>query len=438
MRLKTSIKPSRTKLGVVVFALVIGLPSSRTALAEVSIVKSDSWEVYANGRVNAFISYNQGDGNPLPLVMGENIPLGGGLNPGIESVPGPFGPDGMTPTQGKFQIVRVRSGFVPNVLGFGLRNQLTEKTTLNVYVSFWGLIEPANLRKTDTNPAQMQEGYAKVEGPWGSFLAGRALSLFSRGSTENDFLYAHGYALGFPGSIDNHGNTAGMIGFGVLAVFFSPGLVYTTPNLGGFHLNAGVYDPSALGGGFDKNKWPRPEVELTYDAQMSKLKVHLFANGETQDLYPQGSDKSSRSTGAGGGGRFEVGPWHLGVAGHYGKGLGLGYALEAGPVSVSQNFELRTFRGASALAQYAGSRFDVNLGYGFSQAFMLDSDKVPGPGLPNGTTSLPKQTAYSAVFVFHATANYHLTIDFMHVDAKWTLGEKQAMNFISTGAVATW
>jgi hypothetical protein len=407
------------------------------AHAEVSIAKSDTWEVYADGRVNAFLSYAQGDGNPIPLVMGESIPLGGGLNAGIEQNPGPVGPDG-TNLQGTIQMLRVRSGFVPNTLGFGLRKQLSQTTLLRVYVSFWGLIEPANLRKTDTLPAQMQEGYSKVEGPWGSFLAGRAISLYSRGSTENDFLYGHGYALGFPGNIDNHGNTAGMIGFGVLAVFFSPGLVYATPKAGGLQLSVGVYDPSALGGGFDKNKWPRPEAELTFDAQVSILKVHLFANGETQDLYRAGSNTATRSTGGGAGGRFEVGPWHLGVAGHYGKGLGLGYALEAGAVSVSNNFELRTFRGFSALAQYAAPRFDVNLGYGFSETFMLASDKIPAPGLPNGTFSLPKQTAYSAVFVFHASEHYHLTLDFMHVDARWSLGEKQVMNFLSTGAVATW
>jgi Gram-negative porin len=422
---------------VVALVVVVGVIASRAAVAEVSIAKSDKWEVYTDGRVNAFLNYNRGDGNPVALVAGENIPLGGGLNAGIEQTPGPPGPDG-TAMQGTINMMRIRSGFVPNVLGIGLRSPMTEKTSLNVYVSFWGLIEPQNLRKTDNFQANMQEGWAKVEGPWGSFLAGRALALFSRGSTENDFLYAHGYAVGFPGSIDNHGNTAGMIGFGVEAVFFSPGLVYTTPSLGGLRLAVGVYDPNALGGGFDKNRYVRPEAEITYDLQMNRLKLHLFANGETQDLYRPASETMARSNGVGAGGRIEVGPWHLGVAGHYGKGLGLGYALEAGPISMSQNFELRTFRGASALAQYAAERFDVNLGYGFSEVFMLDSDKAPGPNLPNGTTSLPKQVAYSAVFVFHATPNYHLTLDFMHVDARWSLGEKQVMNFLSTGVTATW
>lgn len=412
-------------------SFIVGLAWAATASAEVTLLKSDNWEFYTNGRVNAFVSYGQGDGNPLPLRMGENIPLGGGLNPGIEGSPGPVGPDGVTQLQGTFKIMRVRSGFLPNTLGFGARTQLTAATSLNMYVGFWGLIEPANLRKTDTNPAQMQEGYARITGPWGSFLAGRTISLFSRGATENDFLYAHGYAVGFPGSIDNHGNTAGMIGFGVLAVFYSPGLVYTTPRLGGLQLNVGVYDPSALGGGFDKNRWARPEAELTFDAQLGWLNVHLFGNGETQDLYKAGSDTVTRSAGVGYGGRFEAGPLHLGLAGHYGKGLGLGYALEAGAVSVSQNFELRTFDGYSAFAQYAAARFDINLGWGISRVFELDSDKMM-------IVSLPHQTAYSAVFVFHATANYHLSLDYMHVNAKWSLGEKQAMDFLSTGVVANW
>jgi hypothetical protein len=86
----------------------------------------------------------------------------------------------------------------------------------------------------------------KLEGPWGSFLAGRAEEIFSRGSSENDSLYAHRYGLGFPGNIDSVGPAVGLISFGIMAQFPTPGLVYQTPNLRGLRFSVGLYDPTAL------------------------------------------------------------------------------------------------------------------------------------------------------------------------------------------------
>ena len=105
--------------------------------------------------------------------------------------------------------------------------------------------------------------------------------------------------------------------------------------------------------------------------------------------------------------------------------------MQGGPINVSQNFHLRTFDGYSVFAQFAQPRFEINLGWGISRVKRLEEDYA-------GNVSLPEQAAYSAAFVFHATENYHLSIDVMHVDARWTGGEKQVMNFVSTGAIATW
>ena len=61
--------------------------------------------------------------------------------------------------------------------------------------------------------------------------------------------------------------------------------------------------------------------------------------------------------------RAEVGNLHVGAAGHYGRGLGLFYALEPDDVSVSSStFELRTFDGYSGVVQYVLGRFDINGG----------------------------------------------------------------------------
>ena len=407
---------------------------SRAANADVSIVKTDDWEVFTGGRVNGFFSFGAGDAYPVPAVANSSIRPGGGLDVGPNGIPATDATGTADPSkQGTFRSMRIRSGFVPNVFGMGLRSHISSETELTVYISFWTTIEALGLRKTNPIYPDAREGYAKLHGPWGTLLVGRALDLFSRGATENDFMYAHGYAVGFPGNIDNAGPTAGLIGFGVLAAFFSPGIVYSTPPVGGLQLNVGLYDPVPLPGAWERTSAVRPESELTFDAGSKSLKVHLFANGTAQQLFRANETRSTSVYGVGYGGRLEVGPVHLGVAGHYGRGLGLSYALENSPTTFNQNYDLRTFDGYSAVAQFVAGRFDLNLAGGMSRVFLLESDKVA-----TDSSLIKTQLGMGAVVVYHFSGNLHFSADYFRGQYSWYLGEKQNVNFLSTGMTATW
>ena len=78
-----------------------------------------------------------------------------------------------------------------------------------------------------------------------------------------------------------------MIGFGVLAAFFSPGVVYNTPDLSGFQLAVGAYDPSPLPGFYDATRWvstrergsPTTIVAVSFD-------FTLFGNGNVSEILP--------------------------------------------------------------------------------------------------------------------------------------------------------
>ncbi len=405
--------------------------ASGSAAADVTLAKVDGWEVHTQGRMSAFFSYAWGDSSPIAQV-GENIPLGAGLSTGSLGSPGEMDAAGNL-KQGKFATMRLRSGFAPNVLGFSLRRQIDEATSLELHTSLWATIETESLRKTSPPITYLQEGYGKLRGSWGAVTAGRSLDLFSRGATETDFLYGHGYGLGFGGQIDNYGPANGLIGFGVIASFFAPGIAYETPSLAGLVLTAAIYDPAPLPGGYEAVRSARPEAELTYDASSGPFKLHLFANGEYQKVYKQSSDDSATSTGVGYGFRAELGHAHLGASGHYGKGLGLHYALESSSVSVSPKFELRTFDGYSVLAQYVLGAFDLNAGGGISRVMLLDSDKA------DKTIGVPKyEAAWYAGIVYHYTPNYHVDLDFLQADTRWRFGEKQKVNFLNFGLTASW
>ncbi|MDP8998901.1 MAG: hypothetical protein M3O46_02190 [Myxococcota bacterium] len=426
-------RSGQLKVSIVLSVLAVGLSLSRSVRAEVSIIKTDAWELYTEGRVNAFFSYGFGDANPQEQP-GEHIPLGGGLNTGNDDIP-KIGPDGMPlPGQGTFQSMRLRSGFIPNVFAVGLRRTLSEDTTVSAYIAIWATIESSNQRKAVPVYADARQGYLKIASQrWGTLTAGRALDLFSRGATQNDFLYGHGYGLGYPGNIDDTGPTNGLIGFGVLAAFFTPGIMYETPSLGGFQLALGIYDPTLLVGAYGATREARPEAELMYDFASGPLKAHLFANGAFQNFYNVATNVSAAAYGAGYGGRIEVGPVHLGVAGHYGKGLGMNYAFEGGAVAVSQSLAFRWFDGYSAFAQVVANHFDFNAGWGISRTFPLDEDKMTGANI-----SVPQQWAASAGVVYHATDYLHFDVDYVHAHTNWTLGERQVMNFINTGITVTW
>jgi hypothetical protein len=445
------------------FVLALGCCAlwTRVTHGEVILAESDGgWSFFSEGRVGAFASYVNGDAYPTgsPDANGNLVDLrGGGLAAYDASPEREEGSD----EQGKVESVRVRSGFVGNVLGFGVRRQLSESTTVKGFVSIWAYIESEQRRKYRPVPADVREGYVKLEGDWGSFLAGRSLTLFSRGATQIDFLYGHGYGLGYPGSVDVNGPAAGHIGFGVLANGFAAGLVYATPRLAGLQLSAGIFDPSMLVGSWERTKWPRPEAELTFEQPFGELgKVVVFGNGGWQKVYLPNSTKDATAWGFGYGGRIEVGPVRLGLAGHYGQGLGLNYALESSDATVAslqQDYELRKSDGYYAQLQVVLGRVDVSAGAGMTRVHLLEGDVVdyrdddgdpatpalnddatPAVADPFQYSIIKQQVGLSAGAVYHHTDWLHFDVDYFRAQFSWYQGEKQAVNVLNAGATLTW
>jgi hypothetical protein len=452
-------KSARRTLASVSFVTLASscLLFARSAAADITLLKSekgDGWEVYTNGRINAFFSWNRGDGQPVPPsdqvtgspLYGFKLAGGTGLGDTFDSSEPVIGPTGNpVAVQGKVNSMRVRSGFVGNVLGIGIKRNFDATTKVTGYISIWSVVESEGHRKYFPNFADVREGYMKIEGPWGSFTGGKALTLFNRGATEADFLYLHGYGLGYPGGIDVVGPAAGLIGFGILGSTFSGGLVYATPSLAGIQLSAGVYDPASLtGSGLTRTGAVRPEFELTVDEPLGTAgKVHLFLNGAYQKLYrDHASDTPSETVqGFGAGGRVEVGPVHLAGGIHRGIGLGIFFALQPSDATYSDSSQLRDSEGFFAIGQLALGKVDINLGYGQTKVKSLASDLEPDPASAGGFPKfslIKTQTGIAGAVVFHAADWLHFDADVMHADFKWTLNDRQQINFFNVGSTLTW
>jgi hypothetical protein len=435
------------------------------ASAEKVLASVDDWEVFSDGRAGGFLSYAHGNGIPQPTVI--FIPDANGVPQPYEihSVQGGgFGSVGtqglatngmMMYDQGTIDIARLRSGFVGNQFGFGARGHITPYTTASAYIQVWAFVENFDRRKGQPTPPDVRQGYAKLEGPWGSVSAGRLPALFSRGATAIDALYAHRWGVGFPGAIDNNGPTQGQIGFGLLGAGFSGGAVYATPVLAGLQLSAGLFDAVQLqgNGSWTRTRFPRVEAELTFEQRFLDGwgKVVAFGSGLHQKVYKSGyctptfvpetnSYIPCDITILGGvaGGRLELGPFHLGASGFYGKGTGINYALEVSDAALDKIGNLRKTTGVYVQGQVVIRKVELFAGWGITQIYLTDYDKnylKPDPRDPRSRdpdpavqamadkvhvwSVLKDQIGINAGVVYHVTPSVHLDLDFFRAEADW-------------------
>jgi hypothetical protein len=415
---------------------------SSRASAETPLVKpTDGWEVYTSGRVGAFVEVLEGQGVPT-ATPGRTL-----TNEGVTANSDPA--NGVV-NQGHLFASRVRSGFLGNILTLGVRRQWTESTTVTGQISIWSTAETNAQRTYEKEQADVREGYLKVQGPGGSLLVGRALSLFGRGATEIDFLYGHGYGVGAPSGFADSGPSGGHIGYGVIANVFVSGIAYATPSLGGLQLSVGYYDPATLVGQiYQRTKLGRPEAEATFDSNLCDVgKVHIFADGAYQKLYDgtNGTTQSDSAYGGAAGARLELGPFHVGVAAYTGKGLGVNFFLNQDESITNQaTAKFRPFDGGYIQTQLAIKKvcgfpncggIDFNVGAGITRAHEMTEDL--DPRYPNQPDYLKSQMGISGVVVYHFTDYLHGALDYFRSDVKWWLGEERVMNSFNAGMTLTW
>jgi hypothetical protein len=435
-----------------------------SAPAETVVAKptlsDDHWTFFTNGRVGTFLNWSKGDGLPqattydLTTDQPKHAVLTntGGSGTGNQTSRPATKTDG-TPSPvalvNTIDSMRVRSGFVGNQLVLGARRRLGNNT-VTVLADVRVIVDSQAEKKYFQTLPDVRQGYFKIEGSWGSFLAGRSEVLFNHGGVETDYLYLHGYGLGFPGDLNSSGNfpTAGQIGYGILANGYAAGFAYGTPSLAGVQLWVGLYDPASLtGSSIERTKFLRPEFELTIDEAIGTLgKVHVYANGGWQPNYQQNKtdDVSKAFYGAGYGARLELGIVHLAGGGHWGRGLGFTYPGLPSDAVYDNESVLRYSDGYFGMLQVVLGKFDLNGGYGQSRIKLTTFDRT---AVLNPATNMigdpafsviKSQAGISAAVVFHAQDWLHFDLDFMNADAQWSLGERQKINYVNAGTTVTW
>jgi hypothetical protein len=444
---------SRSKWAAAALALLVSLVFARSASADITIYDNDGWTVFMNGRIQTFGNYNDGKGRPRQLTDANCMPdpndptmticatvelRGGGIDEGSGFPEWPAGTNLQTTNNpGVVREARLRTGFTGNVLGFGIKRRISDTTEVLGYSAVTVGIDSEVRRKFSEVRPDWRESFLRVTGPWGSLTGGRTLTLHSRGALEVTYLYGYRYGLGFPGGVSTAGqSTAGSVGFGVLASGFGAGFAYATPDLGGFQLTVGAYDANNLVTTrlLERTRWPRTEFEATYQLKFGqKGLLKLFGNGAWQQLFDQaGSPRKVDIWGAGYGLRLEVGPVRLGFAGHYGKGIGVTYALEphqslyydqAALMDPTKSVKMRNVDGYYLqLMVMASQLLSLHAGAGMTRVFKLPEDKTPldpavSPSV--GFVTIRRQIGIGAGINVHFSQNLHMAVEYFHAYFDW-------------------
>lgn len=432
----------------------------RTARAEVPLIEKDGWTFSFDGRVGAFLSVGQGDDFPEPVIDASapestHDVMGSTKGPGVPDVG--WKSSEVQDTEGKYFAMRVRSGMVGNVLGFGLSRAVSDNTTIKGYISIWSTIETLGRDKWAPVIPEAREGYFNVTGPWGSATVGRTFGWFGRISTEIDRLYGHPYGVGLP-CTDELGPACGHIGTGVAYPGYSAGFSYSTPSLGGLKLNVGVYDPIVFPPAWKRAPLLRPEGALTFERKFGEsglIKVAL--EGLYQPLARVAEqpdpvtgvnvkvDQKTSVYGGAGGLRIEVGPFRAGAAVFGGRGIGLTYALQKSSVSFnSDTNELRKFFGVYGQLGLVLGKLQVGAGFGVASANQLPADRID-----TGTSMIKQQMGASAAVYYNVADSIVVSVDYFRFMARWygaprvadyalLPGEKQDLNFVNAGVTYHW
>ncbi len=234
--MKTYITRLSTSLGALALVAALSAPAN----AAVVLGGADGWEVSYGGFINLF--YTQTDFEYITGGSEDSAHLQEGLLP-------------------SFHTMTVKTPEVNGLTGTG---QITFAVDSSAEKS--GRLNKSGTLGTGSN-IDMREVFFNVSGDFGTISVGRTLALFQRQAILQDLtLFGMGVQLG----PDGGGTGLGRIGFGYVYPDFRTRFVYQTPDMNGFQLSVGIFDPQEPGGSVgtetSETDTPQFQAEATFNS----------------------------------------------------------------------------------------------------------------------------------------------------------------------------
>ena len=403
----------------------------KIAKAELVLYDTDGWRFFTTGRAEGHYQLILGDGDPTS----HNRLVGGQIE--------------NTETQdqnNKLVDSRIRSGFYGSQIDFGVSNRFSETLEAKAFFAIWlDGIDSNKGTPPSTKDVDFREAWGSLAGPFGTFVFGRAFSIFASASGEVNN-YAFEFAVGHPCLADTSTIACGSVGAGPLYAGFNAQFRYITPRVAGFEVQVSAEDPSSLPN-YHITPLPRFEGEINYQALfLGDGKFVVKGQGLEQELGKINATNdgtvSTTAWGAMGVARFEMAGFKLGGGAWTGKGMGTNNALQqddqANPLAQDQpgggfpGDELRMFRGffGNVVYGYHGTALAVGGGGAFVQETVSDAAQI--------STSLLKQNVEYHAVLTQRIHSIVLSAEYMHWRSDWYRGESQTLNFMGAGSTFVW
>ena len=299
-------KTYTAKLATALSTLALVAAFSMPTNAAVVLGGSDGWEVSYGGFINLFYTQSDFEGGE------DSAHLQQGLLPA-------------------FHTMTVKTPEVNGLTGTG---QITFAVDSSAEKT--GRLNKSATLGTGSN-IDMREVFFNVSGDFGTISAGRTLALFQRQAILQDITL---FGMGYMGGPDGGGTGLGRIGAGYVYPDFRTRFVYQTPDMNGFQLSVGIFDPQEpLGNGaISETDTPQFQAEATFNSSFEGGSFSGWAGflWQEQEIMPHVLDSETMASTPGG--DVESVGWNVGatvsasgfsMTGSYYDGEALGSVLFA-------------------------------------------------------------------------------------------------------------
>ncbi|MBU6165206.1 MAG: porin [Alphaproteobacteria bacterium] len=360
-----------------------------------------------SGSINGFYAYDSGTrpgarttvAGGLATVGGSTSAVRNGLLPGFLKVD-------LTTRQGDWDI-GAHFGLYPGI---------------NSVTGAGGANSGGNPQALATSGIDARETYLTFgKANFGTVTIGRAIGLFGQDAILNDItLLSVGTAAGNSAPSNT---TLGRIGVGYVYTDFQPQITYSTPDLNGFKVAAGVFMPLNSFGAQEINGTPGFQARLAYDGKFGNVGVHAWLAGITQDHRPVGG-RGYTGRGLDFGTKLSVGGASL--LGYYYTGKGLGttglFILAtdaAGNARGSDGFYVQ--------GTYTTGKVTLGASYGESRLDLTRGEVNP--------TLLKRNSSYVGQLRYGLTSWVTLISEYTHTRSSAHGGNRASSDTVAAGAI---
>ena len=357
----------KTKLAAAVLAATVAAPASAVSWS------AGDWEVSYTGTINLF--YNQLDQDDIN--SGNSSHLNEGLLPAFHTMKAVSpATNGLTGT--------AQISFAPDASSGKTSGQ--NKTGESI---------------------DMREVFFNVEGSFGTISVGRTLSLFSRGAILNDMTL---FGVGASGGLDGGGTSLGRIGNGYTYAEFNTRFAWKSPDMSGFNVEIGIFDPLEGSGGNTANfetDTPQFQIAANYSTSFDGGSLSVWADGIYQEMSGRadaaaGFNTSGEVTTQGFGFGVNVAAGGVGLVVSMYDGEGLGSARQVD----TNSYQCTATRCTEAEADgyYIQATYNVSpatkVGVSYGES---NQDNVSLTGAVNNTTdtAIERSNELTTVGVYH-------------------------------------